>query len=254
MDTAPSNSTLEAVIGAMFRPRRFERPALEPAPWTHRDTVETELGPIPVWLAGAGAQTVMLVHGWEGGHTDLDAFVAPLVARGYRVVAFDNYAHGANESKTATLADMARGVRAVGAYAGELRGIVAHSVGGPASALALQAGLLTERIALIATPTYYGDFVRGYAEATGIDASVLLDALVARGFELGQTLPDIAAGLDAPALIVHSVDDRVTAPEGSQRVAAAWRGSRLVLTDGLGHNRILRDPSTIATVVDFIAA
>jgi pimeloyl-ACP methyl ester carboxylesterase len=245
---------LEAVIEAMFRPRRFERPASAPPPWSQQGTIETERGAIPYWRAGEGTQSVLLVHGWEGTHADLDAFVEPLVAHGYRVIAFDNYAHGENAAQTATLFDMAQGVRAVGDDAGELRGIIAHSVGGPASAIALDAGLATERIALIATPTYYGDFVRGYAEATGIAPDVLLAALAERGFALGDTLPDIAARLDVPALLVHSSDDRVTSPSGSERVAAAWRGSRLILTNGLGHNRILRDPDTIAAVVGFIAA
>jgi pimeloyl-ACP methyl ester carboxylesterase len=53
-------------------------------------------------------------------------------------------------------------------------------------------------------------------------------------------------------LIVHSVDDRTCEVRGARAVAAAWRGSEMLEVDGLGHSRILRDPSVIARVVDFL--
>jgi hypothetical protein len=35
-------------------------------------------------------------------------------------------------------------------------------------------------------------------------------------------------------------------------IAAAWPGARWLMTRGLGHRRILRDPATVQAVVDFI--
>ena len=54
------------------------------------------------------------------------------------------------------------------------------------------------------------------------------------------------------ALILHDRDDKhVPLAEGHQ-VAAAWKGAQFEVTEGLGHTRILRDPSTVALVQKFL--
>jgi pimeloyl-ACP methyl ester carboxylesterase len=237
----------------MFMPRRLERPSLPSPRWSETGRLATPLGDLAYWIAGVGP-TIVLVHGWEGSHADLDAFVEPLVSLGYRVVSFDSYAHGESAGEIATLPDMGFAVGAIGERFGPLAGIVAHSVGCPATALALEAGLSVQRVALVSTPTRYEDFVRGFSAATGIAPQLLLDAIAARGIDIATlVLPTIAEGMTVPALLIHSADDRVTAVGGSEAVAAAWPSSRFVRVDGLGHNRILRDPATIQTIVDFIA-
>jgi hypothetical protein len=37
-------------------------------------------------------------------------------------------------------------------------------------------------------------------------------------------------------------------------ITRAWRGAEMLMTDGLGHRRILRDPDVVATAVAFVAA
>jgi hypothetical protein len=37
-------------------------------------------------------------------------------------------------------------------------------------------------------------------------------------------------------------------------IVHAWRGAALLMTDGLGHRRILRDPDVVAATVAFLAA
>ena len=243
----------DTLFAQMFKPRTIPRsPAPEPA-WDRMGRLATPAGELAYFVAGSGP-TVLLVHGWEGIHGDLDAFVAPLVARGRRVVAFDHFAHGASVGETATLFDFRDAVRFLGDEFGSFDAIVAHSVGGPATALALQDRTRAKRAALIASPTRYEDFVRLFASIVGVPDEVLLAELRARHFDIDALdLPKIAATLDIPALLVHSADDRVTSPAGSERIAAAWRGSRLMRVDGLGHNRILRDPSVVEAVVAYVA-
>jgi pimeloyl-ACP methyl ester carboxylesterase len=63
-----------------------------------------------------------------------------------------------------------------------------------------------------------------------------------------------ARRLDAPALIIHDVDDDGVPWQQGEMIAAAWPGAQFMKTQGLGHNRILRDPATINTAVEFITA
>ncbi|HMI90586.1 MAG TPA: alpha/beta fold hydrolase, partial [Polyangiales bacterium] len=75
---------------------------------------------------------VLLVHGWNGHSGQLTELVAPLVAAGRRVVAFDQPAHGRSSGQRATLIDFAGAVRAVADAVGPLDAIVAHSLGATA--------------------------------------------------------------------------------------------------------------------------
>jgi hypothetical protein len=46
--------------------------------------------------------------------------------------------------------------------------------------------------------------------------------------------------------------DREVPHDDGQRLAAAWPGSELMTTSGLGHGRILGDASVIDAVVRFV--
>jgi len=68
-------------------------------------------------------------------------------------------------------------------------------------------------------------------------------------------VPELARAVALPpALVIHDRTDRSVSVTDGAAVAAAWPGARLIVTTGLGHNRILRSPEVIAEAVDFIAA
>jgi pimeloyl-ACP methyl ester carboxylesterase len=241
------------LVEKMFTPVRAT-PSVSAVPWGKRDSLDSRVGKLAFWTAGSGTP-ILLVHGWDSQHTDLDAFVEPLLARGYRVVALDLPAHGETTGPGATLTDAADAIVSLGAHVGPLGGVIAHSAGCPAIGMALERGLRADRVALIATPMHYERFVRWFASEEGLDFEELVAALRGRGIDVAALdLRLTAAKLDVPALIVHSADDRTTEIAGARAVAAAWRGAEFLEVNGLGHMRILRDPFVIERVVDFIAA
>ena len=64
----------------------------------------------------------------------------------------------------------------------------------------------------------------------------------------------LAARGDLPdALILHDAEDPVVPVSDGRAMAAAWHGARLLVTSGLGHNRILRHEASVEAVADFIA-
>jgi pimeloyl-ACP methyl ester carboxylesterase len=242
---------LERIATAMLTPVRGE-PVNSAVRWELRETLESRFGPIAYWVSGSGP-TVLLVHGWEGTHAHMDAFVAPLLARGARVVAVDLPAHGESSGTTASLAECGEMLALLGTHLGPLRGAIGHSAGSPSLAIALRNGLHAQRVALIATPERYDRYVRWVAEQESVDVELLLATLRARGFDASAfVLPEMAPSLNAAALIVHSVDDRTCMIEGARRVAEAWPGSEFLQVDGLGHSRILKDPAVIERVVQFV--
>ena len=185
----------------------------------------------------------------------MDAFVEPLLARGRRVVAPDLVAHGESAGETASLFDLGDSASAIVETLGRMEGAIAHSAGCVALAEAVGNGAPIGRAALIAPPLDYGEFVRNVADRLNVDADALAGAFADRDIDVSKMNMTLTASrLDTPALFVHSRDDGVTSYADTETIAKAWRGSRLLQTDGLGHRRILRDPATVEAVVRFIAA
>jgi pimeloyl-ACP methyl ester carboxylesterase len=251
-DPIAAEQELQRIADALVTPARRE-PTPSSVVWESRLTLESRFGPLAYWMSGSGP-TVLLVHGWESSHADLDAFVAPLLARGFRVVALDLPAHGESPGTRASMPDFGEAIALLGAHVGPLAGVIAHSAGCPSTAIALQRGLQVQRVALIATPERYDRFARWVASEAGVDGDALIAALDARGVGVASLVfPETAARLEVPALLVHSKDDRTCDVRGARAVAAAWRGSELLEVDGLGHMRILRDSAVVERVVEFVA-
>ena len=60
--------------------------------------------------------------------------------------------------------------------------------------------------------------------------------------------------VDVPALIVHDRADAQVDVADAERLAAAWPGGHLDITDGLSHTKIVRDPKVVEDAVGFVKA
>lgn len=220
-----------------------------------------DLGGVPIttyaWGDPRQQPYVLFAHGWSSHGTRIRAWVAALRAAGYAVVAFDQVAHGKSGGAQATLPDFTAGVLAVGRKFGPAAALIGHSLGGAAAALALHLGLQAERAILIAPAAdpidaglRFARFV-GMAEYLCQRMFALFAARLGISFEQQQAqhvVPDIGR----PALIVHDLEDRDVPWAEGERYARYWPGARLLTTRGLGHRRILDDPSVIAAGLDFL--
>lgn len=205
-----------------------------------------------------GAPAVLLAHGWGGSAAQLRAFAFPLLAAGYRVIGFDQPAHGISEGRLTGLPDFADVLSEVSWHHGRPEAIVAHSVGAAAAAFAMSRGLAFRRAVLISPPSDVVGYSRRFARWHWIPEPVRTSMQVAIEERYGVRWEDleirrVAPRLTADALVIHDRGDRVVPVRQGVRVASAWRGARLLLTEGLGHGRILRDPDVTRAAADFIA-
>ena len=101
------------------------------------------------------------MHGWGGWGLQLAAYIPPLVAEGFRVVTYDGPSHGASDAgrdgpTRSSLPELAEAFQAVVTAQGPAYGVVAHSLGAAATALALRSGFAPRRVVFLAAAT---DFV-----------------------------------------------------------------------------------------------
>src|SRR5260370_38186909 len=109
---------------------------------------------IATWRWGSSdAPAVILAHGWGGYAAQMHAFVFPLLAAGYQVIAYDQPAHGVSEGRLTGLPDFADLLAELAWHHGEARAFIGHSLGGAAGALALATGRVRfEKVVLVSPP------------------------------------------------------------------------------------------------------
>jgi pimeloyl-ACP methyl ester carboxylesterase len=251
---------LRPALAGRLAAKLFARPRRHPRPARERELIArgTRVGlPDGLHADGWGAgPTVLLVHGWEGRGAQLGAFVDPLVAAGYRVVALDGPAHGDSPGVTTTGPEFARALVATRDAVGPLAAIVGHSFGGFTSLLAVSRGVPTARVVTIGTPASVPEVLRDFTRMIRLPDRALPSMIAALEARVGAPMASFeveafAPGVHAPVLVVHDTDDREVPYEGGRRLAEVF-GARLLTTNGLGHRRILFAPDVVAAVLEFI--
>ncbi|MCM2308889.1 MAG: alpha/beta fold hydrolase [Sulfuritalea sp.] len=225
---------------------------------------EASLLPIPLisgrliaWRWGRAADpAVVLVHGWGGRGTQLRGFIAPLLAQGFSVVAFDAPGHGMTGGPESSLPHIQQALDAVLDHLGSVHAIIGHSVGG-----AVAAGALARRPALgcavlIAPPASLAASSRRIAERLAwpepLRAAMQRRIEYRFGVNWSEFEAERASGEQA-LLVIHDREDREVPLSEGRRHAINWPRARLLATRGLGHRRLLEDPAVIKAAAEFIA-
>ena len=210
---------------------------------------------------GKGDKTVLLVHGWESRGTAMRAFVDPLVAAGYRVVAFDGPAHGNSEGKRTNLPEFAKAIRACIHHVGQVEAAICHSFGGAAMMYALsQLEMQAEvcRLVVISSPNEMKHMLK---QATDF---MRVPALARKHFqsiiEYKMLMPVAEASLSKwgnsikteDILIIHDEEDSVVPVSEALAMFESIGQASALITRGYGHYQITKTPAVIQRVSGFI--
>jgi len=241
------------------------------------DTVELPAGGEPFEVTSRGTvvrghvwgtgPVVYLVHGWGGRGAQFAAFVEPLVEAGHQVVLFDGPSHGDSDpgrsGPTRTHGvELGQALDDVFARFGPAHAVIAHSLGTISTYLTMRFGWLsTERLVLLAPMVEAESLFDFFQSALGFgprtrrafDQQVLeFIGIPVTEFDarVQAAHPDVA---DVPTLIVHDRKDPQTPYGDAVSLLDVLPDARLVTTTGLGHRRILSDPTVVAKVLDFVA-
>lgn len=211
---------------------------------------------------GDGPRVILLVHGWRSRASRFAALVDALASPDRTIVAFDAPGNGDSTGTATTILDYADAVRQLATRYGGFDTIVAHSLGVIASFLAVREGVPAAHLVSIAGMYDADEVVRGFSYQVGISGRALNG--LRRRIER-RTFPTIenpwrlfVSEIDpvqtrVPLLLVHDADDAVVPVAQLDIIADAHTGPVATLvTDGLGHSRILRDPAVIGTIADFV--
>lgn len=260
--TSESQAIVKKIYRAFFSPGKYEvKPSEQEAlDWGNNYRLPFQDGELAITVWGKSGPAVLLMHGWGGARAQMTGFVDPLLFAGYRVVAYDQPAHGESDGRMTNLLEIAPTMDLIAQREGPFHAIIAHSFGTLITSYALVKRNFTPPARLV----YLGAFNRLLDSLPRFQVLARLPDEVVEGLRsmleenFGQdvlaaiTNESLTPQLNIPALMFHAVTDNVTPVEDSRAIARVWKHARFIETEGLGHRGALQSKEIHEQVVKFL--
>lgn len=212
---------------------------------------------IEVLSYGYSPKKVLLVHGWAGRSTQLFAFADKLLEKGYMVVSFDGPGHGQSTGKKSNLIDFLETVKEIRQAYGPFEAAIGHSFGAICNLNAAARFLDIKTLVTVGS----ADKVSKIMERFGNNLT-----LSSKGGERlqhyaekkwGVKVDDYASSkaaseLTIPVLVIHDTSDGDVPVSCAFQIRQNLQNGQLLVTEGLGHTKILRNSTVVNRAVSFI--
>lgn len=203
---------------------------------------------------------VLVVHGFESTVKNFDRYIAPLLKKGYEVLAFDAPAHGGSDGQQITLPLYVRTLQSIYERYGPLQGFMAHSLGGLALMLFIETipHSADTRVALIAPATETTTAIDSFFRFLDLPAGVrrAFDQLIhdrSGHWPAHYSIRRAMQQVSAQVLWIHDEQDELTPLSDAIKVRDDQHPHlSFVITHGLGHRAIYRDNKVTRQVIDFL--
>lgn len=209
---------------------------------------------------GPDVPLVMMLHGWGGRGSQMGAFAAPLLQAGFRVMAFDNHAHGQTDGKASTIFIQSEIQRALVDKLGPVHALVCHSFGGMVSAYSLNQGMQANKVVCISSPSRFEYLLERFSLVLNLPSGIQRYMMKRFDQDFGEGLSERVSATSTsrqlgaiPALLIHDEEDYDVPISEAEYLQASWPNAELLRTRGLGHRRILYNDEVIEKTVKFVA-
>ena len=260
--TTKQQGIAKKVYQAFFSPSQYEAKAIDQTILERGNNYRIPFadGELAVTTWGDSGPAVLLMHGWGGARAQMTGFAEPLLSAGYRVVAYDQPAHGQSDGKLTNILEISPTMDLIREKEGDFDVIIAHSFGTLITSYALVKRDFTPPAKLV----YFGAFNRLLDSLPRFQVLANLSDELIEGLRnmiydnFGRDVLDViinetlAPQINIPALMFHDTTDNVTPIDDSRAIANAWNGVHLVETTGLGHRGALQSKEVHEQVVSFL--
>lgn len=212
---------------------------------------------IVVYNYGKSDKKILLVHGWSGRGTQLVKIADEMIANGYMTISFDAPAHGKSEGKTTIMTEFIASILEIEKQFGPFEFAIGHSLGGMSILNAIKQNLNVKKAVIIGSGDIIQDIIDDFIQKLQLKPKIGL--LLKNHFErnFGEPMENYAASFSAksvniPILIVHDKNDADVNVKAAHNIHKNLKNSTLLITEDLGHRKILGDSKVIETVKEFI--
>ncbi len=212
---------------------------------------------VVLYQYGKSEKKILLVHGWSGRGTQLFKIADELLKAGYSTVSFDAPAHGKSPGKDTIMVDFIATILEIDRQFGPFEAAIGHSLGGMSVLNAIKKGLKVNHAVVIGSGDIVEDIMDDFVAKLGLKPTV--STLLRLHFEkkYGEKMNSYSAFLAAkettiPVLVIHDNNDPEVPVKAGIHIHEYLKNGELLLTDGLGHRKILGNPKVIERTVQFI--
>ncbi|MDD3004623.1 alpha/beta hydrolase [Flavobacterium sp.] len=265
--TAQFLDTISTRLAVVFAAKLFTTPIKHKMPKRefemNKKTIQTPFHvpeinkDIVVYEWGNHTPKVLLVHGWSGRGTQLYKIAEALVNNGYSVVSFDAPGHGKSAGNSSIMLEFIASIKAIDQKFGPFEAAVGHSLGGMALFNAVKDGFKIKNLVTIGSGDVVKDIIHEFVSKLKIKKKAI--ELLSQHFEKKYKVPmnSFSAYLSAekmniPVLVIHDEDDDDVPVSAGIHIHKHLKNGSLMITQKLGHRKILGDEKVIQRTIEFI--
>ena len=213
---------------------------------------------IVVYNYGESDKKILLVHGWSGRGTQLVKIADEMLKLGYSTISFDAPAHGKSDGKTTIMTEFIASIIEIEKQFGPFEFAIGHSLGGMSILNAIKQNLIVKKAIIIGSGDIIQDVIDDFIQKLQLKPKIGL--LLKNHFEkkYNEPMENYSASFSAksvtiPVLIIHDKDDDDVALKAAHNIHKHLKNSTIMITEGLGHRKILGDTKVIESIKEFIS-
>jgi len=212
---------------------------------------------IQVYNYGYSKKKILILHGWAGRGTQLFTISDRLLENGYMVVTIDGPAHGFSEGKRTNITEFVETVKTVQEVYGPFEAAIGHSFGGMVLLKSTADFLKINKLVVMGTANDVSKIIHDLATKLQLKPAVADNVLkkLRKQFNINlETMTSAASAknIDIPTLVIHDSADREVPVSCAYEIRQNLSKGRLLITNGLGHQRILKDNTVQNRIIEFL--
>lgn len=212
---------------------------------------------VMVYKYGESEKKILLVHGWSGRGTQLFKIADELLKAGYSTISFDAPAHGKSPGKNTIMVDFINAILEIDKQYGPFDAAIGHSLGGMSVLNAIKKGLKVNHAVVIGSGDIVQDIMDDFVAKLELKPSISTRLRLHFEKKFKEEMNSYSAFLAAqetniPILVIHDNDDPEVPVKAGINIHKYLKNGELLLTNGLGHRKILGNTKVIEKIVQFI--
>lgn len=242
-------------------PLKFKTPARETEMLTNSEQrslfVPKIQKHIHLYRYGNGHKKALLIHGWNGRGTQLVTIANMLKSEGYTTISFDAPGHGQSPKSTTNMTEFIESAFELEKKYGPFDVAIGHSLGGMTTMNAIQRGLSATRAVIIGSGDIVQDIIDDFVIQLGLKPIVAQKMKERFEKRFNQSMQSYcvhkaAKEINIPILVIHDKDDIDVPVKAAHQIFSHLQKGEVMITEKLGHRKVLGDPSVIERIRNFI--